>query len=390
MNSTVPRGRYLSQIGYLGTANVGPGWFTSVMGTGIFAICVAISPVAIPFGRSIGLALWIADAFLFVLLAAIWVASIIRGPRAALGSLNDPATAQLWGAPPMACFTLAVGSLEIGEHVFPSGVCIAAAQVLFVVGVVGSILSVSVVPYLMFTRHELTQQKAFGSWLLPVVPPIVASVPAALLSPTWAPAVRGDLLALAYALLGLGLILAAIIIVIFYSRLVYDKVPGGALVTTMWLVVGPLGQSIAGFIALGDAAKSVWPTLGYGLAMAGVAYGVLVWGFAMYWLAMAIALTLRAARKHLPFNLSWWAFTFPVGVLTAGTDALYRATHAHLFAIASLILLGLLATMWSLVATKTVRGAFETIAAHVNAFHAGSLRRARSSPSLSPRRFGCF
>jgi len=268
--------------------------------------------------------------------------------------------------------------------------CIAAAQVLFVVGVVGSILSVSVVPYLMFTRHELTQQKAFGSWLLPVVPPIVASVPAALLSSTWAPAVRGDLLALAYALLGLGLILAAIIIVIFYSRLVYDKVPGGALVTTMWLVVGPLGQSIAGFIALGDAAKSVWPTLGYGLAMAGVAYGVLVWGFAMYWLAMAIALTLRAARKHLPFNLSWWAFTFPVGVLTAGTDALYRATHAHLFAIASLVLLGLLATMWSLVATKTVRGAFETIAAHVDAFHAGSLRRARSSPSPSPRRFGCF
>ena len=56
----------------------------------------------------------------------------------------------------------------------------------------------------------------------------------------------------------------------------------------------------------------------------------------MYWLAMAIALTIRAAIKHLPFNLSWWAFTFPVGVLTAGTDTLFLQTHAELFGIASI------------------------------------------------------
>ena len=167
---------------------------------------------------------------------------------------------------------------------------------------------------------------------------------------------RGDVLGLAYALLGAGIILAGAIIVLFYSRLAYYKVPEGALVTTTWLVVGPLGQSIAGMIALGGAAKTVWPEFGQGLALCGLFYGVLVWGFAMYWLAMAIALTIRAARKRLPFNLGWWAFTFPVGVLTAGTDALYAQTHAHIFAIASVALLALLATMWSLVAVRTARG----------------------------------
>jgi tellurite resistance protein TehA-like permease len=70
-------------------------------------------------------------------------------------------------------------------------------------------------------------------------------VPAALLSPTWPAEIRGDVLALAYALLGIGLVLAAITIVLFYGRLVYRNVPEGALVTTMWIVVGPLGQSIA-------------------------------------------------------------------------------------------------------------------------------------------------
>ena len=65
----------------------------------------------------------------------------------------------------------------------------------------------------------------------------------------------------------------------------------------------------------------------------------------MNWLAMAIVMTIRAAHEHLPFNLRWWAFAFPVGVLTAGTDALYARTSAYIFAIASILLLALLATM---------------------------------------------
>jgi C4-dicarboxylate transporter/malic acid transport protein len=363
MNTATRGVRHLPHLGRLGLDSVGPGWFTSIMGTGILAICATISPIAVPFGRQIGVALWSVDAVLFAVFAVLWIVSSIRSPRTLVATLHDPVKAQVLGAPPMACFTIAVGFLKIGETFLPLEFCIAAAQAIFLIGVAGSIASVFAVPYLMFTRHELSHEKMYGSWLLPVVPPIVASVPAALLSPTWPEAIRGDMLGLAYALLGVGVILAAIIIVIFYSRLTIHKVPEGALVTTMWLVVGPLGQSIAGIIALGGAANAVWPELGRGLAMAGVAYGVLVWGFAMYWLALAVALTVRATRRHLPFNLSWWAFTFPVGVLTAGTDALYGQTHAHIFGLSSLALLALLAAMWTLVATKTVLGAFHTTAA---------------------------
>ena len=341
--------------GWLLIENAGPAWFTSIMGTGILAICLTISPIVIPFGRPVAVGLWSADALAFAVFALLMLASLVQNPRRLGATFHDPVRAQVWGALPMACFTVAVGFLKIGESFLPPDICITAAQTLFLVGVVGSIMTAFVVPYLMFTHHELTQEKTFGSWLLPIVPPIVASVPAALLSPTWPEAIRGDMLGLGYALLGVGVILAAIIIVLFYTRLVYHKVPEGALVTTMWLVVGPLGQSIAGIIALGVASKAVWPAFGSGLLVAGLAYGVLVWGFAMYWLAMAIAVTIRASAKHVPFNLSWWAFTFPVGVLTAGTDALYTLTGANIFAIASLALVALLATMWLMVAVKTVR-----------------------------------
>jgi C4-dicarboxylate transporter/malic acid transport protein len=335
------------------------------MGTGILAICLTISPIRVPFAQPVGLMLWAADAMLFAVLVGLWVAAALRVPGSLLTGLRDPAKAQLWGAPPMAAFTIAVGFLRIGEAVLPAHLCVTVAQVLWIAGVAGSLFSAFLVPYLMFTEHELSTDKALGSWLLPIVPPIVASVPAALLSPTWPPAFRGDLLAFAYALLGTGISLAAIVIVIFYSRLLFHKVPEGALVPTLWIVVGPLGQSIAGMSALGAAAQSVWPAYGHGLALAGLFYSVLVWGFAMYWLAMALAVTLRAVRKALPFSLGWWAFTFPVGVLTAGTDALYVQTRAHVFGIASLLLLALLAAMWLLVAAKTLRGA---LAARVAGF----------------------
>jgi tellurite resistance protein TehA-like permease len=255
----------------------------------------------------------------------------------------------------MACFTIATGFLLIGAPRLGETLCLPAAQVLWLVGVGGSIFSALVVPYLMFTSHQVSLETTYGSWLLPVVPPIVASVPGALLVFSWPTAWQGSMLALTYALWGLGLALAAILIVLFYSRLAYHKVPEGALVTTLWLVLGPLGQSVAGINALGTAAEHVWPALAPSLRAAGLAYGLPVWGFGLYWLALAILITVRAARTNLPFALGWWAFTFPVGVMTTGTYALYARTGAAVFAVAGVSLLALLATMWILVAVHTVR-----------------------------------
>ena len=41
--------------------------------------------------------------------------------------------------------------------------------------------------------------------------------------------------------------------------------------------------------------------------------GVPTWGFAMMWLALAAAITVLTARRGLPFALTWWSFTLPVG-----------------------------------------------------------------------------
>jgi C4-dicarboxylate transporter/malic acid transport protein len=341
--------------------NVGPAWFTSVMGTGILAISLAVAPLHAPALRYPAIGLFVVAVVMFVTFAALWCLQIVGSRQALRASLADAGKAQAWGAPPMACFTVAVGLLKVGTMIAPAATCVAIAQVLWIAGVLLSLFSSFYVPFLMFTLHELVPERAYGSWLLPVVPPIVASVPAALLLASWPVALRSSMLGIAYALLGLGAALAAIIIVVFYTRLLFQKLPEAAFIPTMWLVVGPLGQSVAGIIALGAAATGVWPQYAHGLLVAGLAYGMMVWGFGVYWLSMAIVATLRAALRKLPFNLGWWAFTFPVGTLTSGSFALYGATGAVLFGAVGLALLALLATMWVLVAAHTTRLAIASV-----------------------------
>ncbi len=58
-------------------------------------------------------------------------------------------------------------------------------------------------------------------------------------------------------------------------------------------------------------------------------------------------------RDGLPFNLGWWAFTFPLAVYTLATFALAHATGlAAIGVFGDALGLGL-ATMWAIVAART-------------------------------------
>jgi tellurite resistance protein TehA-like permease len=81
----------------MGIHNVSPGWFTSVMGTGILAICMALSPYKFPFFEKIDLVLWISDVILFGILLLFWLLQSLFFSHRIRASLHDAAHAQLWG-----------------------------------------------------------------------------------------------------------------------------------------------------------------------------------------------------------------------------------------------------------------------------------------------------
>jgi tellurite resistance protein TehA-like permease len=128
-------------------------------------------------------------------------------------------------------------------------------------------------------------------------------------------------------------------------------------VPTLWIVLGPLGQSITAASLLGTAARLALP-FPYGAAFQafGVLYGVPVWGFAVLWAALATAITVRAARAHLPFTLTWWSFTFPLGTLVTGTTGLALHTGSVVFHWAAAGLYLVLVAAWIVVSVRTAAG----------------------------------
>ena len=129
------------------------------------------------------------------------------------------------------------------------------------------------------------------------------------------------------------------------------------MVPTLWIVLGPLGQSITAANLLGNAAPGVIRApFDSALQAMSIVYGVPVWGFAMLWLAIAVAITISTARKHLPFSLTWWSFTFPVGTCVTSTAELAKHTGSSALAWASVALFALLVGSWLLVAVRTAHG----------------------------------
>ncbi|MFI5958144.1 TDT family transporter [Cryptosporangium sp. NPDC051539] len=307
---------------------VTPNWFAAVMGTGIVAISAAGLPVDVPGLRGLARLIWASAA---LLLLAFCVASGWQWRRSAT-HLADPVMMQFYGAPPMALMTVGGGTLLLGSDWIGIHAAVAVDLALWTLGTVGGLVTAVAIPYLMITRQQ--QAPAFGGWLMPVVPPMVSAANGALLAEHLH---SEDLKRFCVALFGAGLVAALLTIAHLWGRLLTQPPTPARLVPTLWIVLGPLGQSItAAHLLMNDG---------------GVAYGLPVWGFAMLWLALVAALTVR---ERIPFGLPWWSFTFPLGTVVTGTTGLAVRTGSPTLTAAAVLLFGLLAALWLTVAARTV------------------------------------
>ena len=333
-------------------ANLTPNWFASIMGTGIVATAAATLPLQFPGLRTGATVVWALASLLLILLTAATGVHWIRHRETAASHHGHPVMAHFYGAPPMALLTVGAGTLLLGKDILGEELALGIDAVLWIAGTVLGLASAVAVPYLQFTRHQVRQDSAFGGWLMPVGPPMVSASTGALLLP-YIPAgqARLTLLMGCYAMFGLSLLASIIITTLIWNRLAGYKI--GAL----WIVLGPLGQSVTAVNLLGgNAHLAVSGTLARAMEAFGVLYGVPVLGFAIMWAALATAITIRTARQGMPFSLTWWSFTFPVGTCVTGLTGLAAHTHLAVFDVMAVAGYALLVAAWIIVAARTFHG----------------------------------
>ncbi len=340
-------------------AHLGPNWYASVMGTGIVAVTGATLPVKIPGLTTFALIFWIITVVLLFGITGAWLIHWTRYRVQARSWISDPVLSQFYGAPPMAILTTGLATLVVGQEVLGYDTALAISWAFWIVGTVLGLACAVIVPFVMFTKGQAKPDAAFGGWLMPIVPPMVSANAGAYLVDSLSGQAQLSMLIICYAMFGISLVISMIIITLIWARLVFHPMPVAVLVPTLWIVLGPLGQSTAAANNLSAAVIRDLPgALDEVMEGFGLLYGIPVWGFAMFWMVMAALITLREVRKKLPFALTWWSFTFPVGTVVAGTTALAGRSGSVMLEVVAVVLYAGLVLAWFAVFGRTVVNGF--------------------------------
>ncbi|MFI6123527.1 TDT family transporter [Streptomyces sp. NPDC051064] len=340
--------------------HLGPNWYATVMGTAIVATAGAALPVDVPGLRTACVVVWALSAVALAVVLAARAGHWILHRDQARAHLLDPAVAPFHGCLSMALLAVGAGTLVVGRDVIGHPAALAVDVLLFTAGTVAGLAAAVAIPYLMVVRHRPAPGTASPVWLLPLVAPMVSAAVGPLLVPELAPGQAREALLLAcYAMFGLSLLATLVVVPLVFARLVHHGPPPLALTPTLFLVLGPLGQSTTAANQLADVAPgAIAPPYASAFGAFAVLYGVPVMGFALLWLALSIALVVRAMRRGMRFTMTWWGFTFPVGTCVTGAAGLARHTGLDAFTWLAVALYALLLTAWAVAGARTLGGLF--------------------------------
>ncbi len=338
-----------------------PNWFAATMGTGVLALILPQLPGVGAVLRPAAEGLWWFDVALFVLFSGLYSARWILFGHEARRIFGHSIVSMFIGTIPMGLATILNGALIFALPRFGSGV-VPVVETLWWLDVVMSVACGVGIPYLMFTRQQHSIDGMTAVWLLPVVAAEVAAAGGGALAPHLADSAQQFVvLTTSYALWAYSVPVAFGILTLLILRMALHKLPPASVAASSWLALGPIGTGALGMMVLGSDAPTIFgahrlAAVGLIAQGLGTIAGVLLWGFGLWWLLLAILITIRYFRAGVPFNLGWWGYTFPLGVYTVATLRLGTTLHLSFFTVTGAALAATLTAMWVIVMARTLHG----------------------------------
>lgn len=323
-----------------------PGWFASVMGTGALALTThslghLLDVAAL---TALGVLLHWFNLLLAAVLAVPWCLRWLRFREAALATLNHPIQANFYPTFSIALLVIAAQWVLIAQQP-------AVALGFWWLGAILTYLFSFAVLFAMFRGEQVGLDHVTPANFIPAVGLVVMPLAGGPLLGTVDGSMHEAMLLMNVLGLGAGSMMYVALLGITLFRKYLHKPAVGILTPTVWIHLAPIGVIPVSLANLCEHLPLP--------ALREVAAGVmlLVWGFGVWWLVMAILLTLAAHRAgQLPFALSWWGFIFPVGAFLTETLRLYKLFGYQSLLGFGLVVWVLLVGLWLVTLGKTVRG----------------------------------
>ena len=321
-----------------------PGWFAAVMGSGVLALSTHALAQRWPWLDLPAQALHWGNNLLFLLFAIPWLWRWLRFRAEAMQTLRHPVQGNFYPT-----FSIALLILAAQWRVFTP--CVEVALTLWWLGALLHLGFSLAVPYQMFRGEQVTVDHVTPANFIPAVGLVVIPLAGAPLLPEMGELARDWAWLVNGVGFGAGSLMYLGLLGLTLFRKYLHKPAQGILTPTIWIHLAPLGVIPVSLNAL--LIQLPLP----GLRELGTLALLVCWGFGVWWLAMASLMTLAARRAgELPFALSWWGFTFPLGAFVNAGLLLQQQLAWHSVLVVTLAAWGLLLFFWSLTAWHTARG----------------------------------
>ena len=321
-----------------------PGWFAAVMGTGVLALTTSSLGQHWPVLALPAAVLHWFNSGLFLLLAVPWLTRWLRYRSAAMATLQHPVQANFYPTFSIALLVLAAQWLVFTPY-------LGVALVLWWLGVILHFIFSLAVLFYMFRGEHVTVDHVTPANFIPAVGLVVMPLAGGPLLPHVDGALREWMLTINFIGLGAGSMMYLGLLGLTLHRKFLHKPALGVLTPTVWIQLAPIG--IIPVCLMNLLNQMPFPAA----REAATVLMLLFWGCCVWWVVMASLLTLAArAAGQLPFALSWWSFTFPLGSFIGESLRLN-----HLLGWGSTFAIGvagwlLLCFLWTITAVKTAGG----------------------------------
>ncbi|MEN8240151.1 MAG: hypothetical protein ABFR53_13230, partial [Actinomycetota bacterium] len=304
---------------------------------------------------------WVAGLFIivsvamFIVILVPWTLRFVTHAPAIRSDLHHPIAASFFPTMPIAVVIIALDLLKFPDLFFATDTSRTIAFWMWVIGSVGIYLVAFIVLPKIYRSDTIELAHANFGWFIPPVAKLlipVAGFELAVLFPD-----RFELtFGLSIASFGIGFFLFLFVGSLVYHRYVLENLPANKLAATSFIAIAPTAIIAVALFKMmhvfeSGAAIDLDPHAVEAVSVLGI---LAAWGFAAWAFVMAVSIVISYVRHlELPYALSWWAYTFPVGSLAVATGVAWKVSgfeSIHWFYIAAVVALF---GAWLTVAVRT-------------------------------------
>jgi len=326
--------------------NFTPSWFASVMGTGILALTSFFYSQYFPFLKNVAVFLVYFNVVLFFVLLIPWTLRWFLYTKKALEDLEHPILSNFYA-------TIAIALLVLSANFTIIEKAMGIGSIFWFIGTGLTIFFGILSPFLMFRGDHVTMDHINPAWFIPPVGLIVIPIPGSLMIDQFSGFSRELVIFLNYFGWGAGFFIYIALLAVCMNRFILHHPLPKVLAPTIWINLGPIGAGTVALIKLVNHSPFITAKETF------FGFGFLFWGFGIWWVIIAIVMTIYYIRKvNLPYALSWWAFTFPLGAYVAASYLVSHIFHLEIIDMIGFGLYLLLVFLWSLTLIKTVMAVY--------------------------------